>query len=117
MLKLYNVNGWGRGEIDIFRVDDYVVYIVDEQGYNGIKPEKKLSCWSLITGLKLETVIDVARNHETIADYVGKWPDISEYQEDELAYKVLKRVMRDNLFVGNDIMFEERKYFLLKMAY
>jgi hypothetical protein len=110
-LMLYRVNRWGKGDIEIAAINNYRPVILNEKGI-GINPKQEIKFWSLITGLQLETIVDLAKNYNIIYDHMMMWPNLSDYKEyeDEKLYRVSERVMKNNRFTDNTVVIEREKF-------
>jgi hypothetical protein len=114
VLEIHEVNGKGKGSIHIYKIDDNIILIVNNDG-KYIRHELELEFWSVIIGEQLESVMDIIKNYHAINKHIEDWTDLSRYRKhtDEYFYIVRNRVINENLY-SHSIVFDEQEYFLLK---
>jgi hypothetical protein len=113
-LEISGVNEWGKGPITIKRIGSNKICILKRNG-GYLKQEAEMELWSNITGLHLESEMDLIKNYYLIARCTEEWPDLSEYKEsiDEKFIKVKKRIC-ENPPKNSKIIFEGEEYILAK---
>jgi len=114
-LEVRGVNQRGKGEMEIEKVNDYRIMIVNRNGVS-IRAEQELELWSTITGLQFKTIMDIVKNYDVFCKCIESWPDLSDYRQDnEKNYEVKNRMLR-YFSLNNKITFDKQEYFFFKIS-
>jgi hypothetical protein len=116
ILSVSKVDKDGHGPIQIYRIGNYKILIMDNYGS---KKTLTLDLLRYLTGFSLETIYDLTRNYDSICTYIKGLPNISEYKE--YSYESMNTIIDRMLARYRDeckiINFNDKEYFLAKYNY
>jgi hypothetical protein len=110
-LMVGKVDEKGCGPIEIYRIGDYEILVLNRYG---ARKFLTMDLLNYITGLQLKTVYDLPKNYNKIYKSIEILPNISEYRE--YAYESMNTIIDRMLAMYRDkckiINFEDQRYFL-----
>jgi hypothetical protein len=114
-LELHGVNEWGKGSINIYKVDNSLIRITNKNG-GSIRNKLEMKYWSCLTGLRLESVMDIVKNYPVILGYIESCPNLTGLKEypDEKLYETRKRALENYSNSCKSVIINNEKYYLLR---